>query len=171
MYMSSSHLWLRNLVTFCQNSQVNLWKPRTPRQIDDMVKKLLPVVGNQIEELTITGKYDVNAPLDDVIHSLDSLALSRPFFQDLRLRCPMLTKLVIRRFGISDPLTNVPRTLVTLEFHGCRWSNIYNTSTISTCLFKILNNLHLRVCSCLFLFFGNSGYRIRLIGQRSVWKT
>jgi hypothetical protein len=99
---------------------VNLWKPRTARQIDDMVKKLLPVVGDQIEELTITGKYDVNAPLDDVIQSLDSLALSRPFFQDLRLRCPMLTKLVIRRFWILDDLNNVPRTLRTLEFHGCR---------------------------------------------------
>jgi hypothetical protein len=133
-----------------------------------MVDKVLPVVGHQIEELTITGTYDVDIPP----FSLNMpLSLAAPFFQELRRFCPKLTKLVIRRFGISDRLTKVPTTLETLEFHGCRWSNIYNTSAISTSFFIILNNLYLPVCSCLFLFFGNSGYRARLMGQRTVWKT
>jgi hypothetical protein len=99
--------------------QVDLVKPRTPKQISRMVKTLLMDVGIKLVELKITGTFDI----DDVNRPIELTCLKSTVFANLGhpMICPALKTLVIRRFELGDGcLTYLPRTLETLEFHGCR---------------------------------------------------
>jgi hypothetical protein len=80
-----------------------------------MVKTLLMDVGTKLVELKITGTCD------DIDGPISLTHLKSTVFANLGSICPSLKTLVIRRFDVGpDCVDNAPRTLETLEFHGCR---------------------------------------------------
>jgi hypothetical protein len=97
---------------------VELGFPRTRRQISSFAQNVLPSCGDDLEELMITGFYDIDDYDDNVSQTVSVAVLNK-----IKACCPKLKTLVFRycRFDLEPAAQdNVPDNLETLEFFRCK---------------------------------------------------
>jgi hypothetical protein len=130
----------------CCNFQVDLTKPRTSRQVSQLVTTVFPSISSEgvVEELKITGFIQDpvvsrgGRPRIDYIlrenHFRDRRTpqtLSSKVLAEIQASCPGLKTLVVRNCSLrlfpgSVIHLNVPDTVQKLEFHNSRYSEEYN---------------------------------------------
>jgi hypothetical protein len=104
---------------------INLVRPRTPEQIALLAFTVLPSFGANLRVLKITGIHDVSV----LPNNNEAMTLSPAVLQQIKDSCTGLRTFVMRKckFDLAPGFQDLlPGTLETLEFNGCRWSNLYN---------------------------------------------
>jgi hypothetical protein len=125
---------------------IDLVRPRTPRQIALLAFTVLPSLGANLRVLKITGTHDVSvAP-----NVNEPMTLPRVLLEQIKDSCTGLRTFVIRkcRFDLEPGFQDhLPGTLETLEFNGCRWSNLYNFSSSCRIMSKITRVVNFKCIS------------------------
>jgi hypothetical protein len=105
---------------------IDLVRPRTPEQMALFAFTVLPSFGANLRVLKLAGPHDVSVALPN---DNEPMTLPRVVLQQIKDSCTGLRTFVISkcRFDLEPGFQDhLPGTLETLEFHGCRWRNLYN---------------------------------------------
>ena len=103
-------------------------RPRTPEQMALFAFIVLPSLGANLRVLKLAGPHDVSVALPN---DNEPMTLPRVVLQQIKDSCTGLRTFVISkcRFDLEPGFQDhLPGTLETLEFHGCRWSNLCSFS-------------------------------------------
>jgi hypothetical protein len=98
---------------------VELRFPRTRTQISHFAQNVLSRIGDDLEELLITGFYHIHDYDENVSQTVSVAVLDK-----IKSCCPNLKTLVFRhcRFDLEPAAQdNLPETLKTLKFDNCRY--------------------------------------------------
>ena len=96
--------------------------PRTLDQISALISKVL---SEELEEMKIAGYCEIDYLNADNSPQTMSVAV----LNELKISCPRLKTLVFRKCRFDfEPAAyeNLPETLQTLKFYGCRYINFCN---------------------------------------------